>query len=169
MASGGDGVFIFKVRDGEGHQARIRIQALDWSERGEVTFSADSDALAVTLLSGCRSGRGHFELLAGAKPMDVEQWLEYLQEQGRLSEVDVHIHTPLEDDYASLCGLDNEQVQQLLQLVYKVGGFNQLQIRRYLKHRNNPSTMSTRYGPEELARYRHLGELINYLLKLKSA
>ncbi|MDP5291144.1 hypothetical protein Q9290_02370 [Oceanimonas sp. CHS3-5] len=162
-------MFIFRVRDGEGGQAEIRIQALDWSEQGEVEFSADRDALAVTLLSGCRSGRGHFELLSGAKPMDVEQWLEYLHEQGRLTEVDVDIYSPLNQDYAGLCGLDEEQVQTLLQLVYKVGGFNRLQIMRYLKHRKNPSTMSTRYSPEELTRYRHLGELINYLIKLKSA
>ncbi|WP_346352004.1 hypothetical protein N2M06_06705 [Oceanimonas sp. AH20CE76] len=161
-------MFNFKVRDGEGHQAHIRIQALDWSEQGEVTFSADNDALAVILLSDCRSGRGHFELLSGAKPMDVEQWLDYLQEQGQLKEVEVTVHTPLEQGYGTLSGLDSEQVQELLQLVYKVGGFNRLQIMRYLKHRNNPSTMSTRYSAEELTRYRHLGELINYLLKLKT-
>ncbi|NHI00550.1 MULTISPECIES: hypothetical protein [Oceanimonas] len=162
-------MFIFKVRDGEAARAEIRIQALDWSEQGEVEFCCNSDALAVVLLSGCRSGRGHFELLAGAKPMDVEQWLDYLQEQGRLSQVEVTIHSPLDDGYAALTGLDEEQVQTLLQLVYKVGGFNRLQIMRYLKHRNNASTMSTRYSPEELTRYRHLGELINYLIKLKSA
>lgn len=160
-------MFIFKVKDSQGGQAEFRVQALDWSEQGEVFFRCNQDRLAVLLLSGCRSGQGYFELLPGTKPMYLEQWLEYLQESGTLAEVTVEIKSPLEPDYAELCGLDAEQVKKLLELVYRIGGFNRLQIMRYLKHRHNPSTMSTRYSPDELERYRHLGELINYLLKLK--
>ncbi|ATG74466.1 hypothetical protein CGX12_04320 [Zobellella denitrificans] len=162
-------MFIFKVQDGQGGRAEIRIQALDWSEQGEVVFSCNSDALAILLLSGCRSGKGFFSLLPGTKPMYVEQWLEYLQEEGKLGQVEVEIKTPLDPGYGELCGLDSEQIKTLLELVYRVGGFNRLQIMRYLKHRHNPSTMSTRYSPEEITRYRHLGELINYLLRLKSS
>nr|WP_243454104.1 hypothetical protein [Oceanisphaera pacifica] len=144
------------------------MQALDWGEQGSTTFICDSDALAVHLLTQCRSGQGYFELLAGTKPMYVEQWLEYLQEAGVLSEVTVNIYTPLDEGYGALCGLDEEQISHLLSLVYKVGGFNRLQIMRYLKHRHNPTQMSTRYNPDELARYRHLGELINLLLRFKA-
>ncbi|MBM7454996.1 hypothetical protein HNR62_000846 [Oceanisphaera litoralis] len=161
-------MFIFKAQDARGGQAEIRIQALDWSEQGEVDFSCNSDSLAVLLLSGCRSGKGFFELLAGTKPMYVEQWLEYLQEEGSLSLVEVSIHSPLESGYAELCGLNSEQVKTLLDLVYQVGGFSRLQIMRYLKHRHSPATMSTRYNPEEIKRYRHLGELINQLIRFKS-
>lgn len=165
----GDGVFIFKVQDGQGGRAEIRLQALDWSEQGDVDFACNSDALAVLLLSGCRSGNGFFELLPGTKPMYVEQWLEYLQEAGRLAQVELEIKTPFDPGYGELCGLDSEQLKKLLELVYRVGGFNRLQIMRYLKHRHNPSTMSTRYNPDEIKRYRHLGELINYLIRLKSS
>lgn len=161
-------MFIFKIHDDRGGRAEIRIQALDWGEQGETGFSCNSDRLAVNLLSDCRCGKGRFELLPGTKPMYVEQWLDYLQEQGDIAGVEVAIHSPLDDDYAALCGLDEARLKTLLELVYKVGGFNRLQIMRYLKHRHNPSTMSTRYNPDEIARYRHLGELINYLLKLKA-
>ncbi|GAA3527606.1 hypothetical protein [Zobellella aerophila] len=161
-------MFIFKVKDHDGAHAEIRIQALDWSLRGDVEFSCSRDHLAVLLLSGCRSGAGFFELLAGTKPMYVEQWLEYLHEAGSLAEVDVEIKTPMDADYAEFCGFSDEQLKKLLDLIYQVGGFNRLQIMRYLKHRNNPSTMSTRYNAEELLRYRQLGELINYLVKLKT-
>ncbi len=162
-------MFIFKVQDAQGGRAEIRIQALDWSEQGEVFFSCNRDKLAVLLLSDCRSGQGFFELLAGTKPMYVEQWLEYLQEEGSLSQVEVSIHSPLDTGYAELCGLDSEQLKTLLDLVYQVGGFNRLQIMRYLKHRHKPSVMSTRYNPDEIKRYRHLGELINYLLRFKAS
>lgn len=162
-------MFIFKVRGAEGGKAEIRLQALDWGELGTTTFICDNDKLAVVLLTGCRSGQGFFELLAGTKPMYVEQWLEYLQEAGSLIEVEVKIYSPLDVGYGELCGLESEQVNQLLNLVYQVGGFNRLQIMRYLKHRHSPAMMSTRYNPDELQRYRHLGELINQLIRLKTA
>ena len=161
-------MFIFKVRGAEGGQAEIRLQALDWSEQGVTTFTCNSDKLAVLLLSECRSGQGFFELLAGTKPMYVEQWLEYLQEAGSIADVELKIYSPLDSGYGELCGLDSEQVQQLLNLVYQVGGFNRLQIMRYLKHRQSSAMMSTRYSPDELKRYRHLGELINQLIRLKA-
>lgn len=161
-------MFIFKVQDAQGNKAEIRVQALDWSEQGAVSFSCNSDALAITLLTDCRSGQGFFELLAGTKPMYIEQWLEYLQELEKIKQVEVAIYSPLEPGYAQLCGLDSEQLKTLLDLVYQVGGFNRLQIMRYLKHRHSPTTMSTRYNPEELQRYRYLGELINQLIRLKA-
>ena len=161
-------MFIFKVQGAKGGNAEIRIQALDWSEQGETTFSCDTDILAVLLLTECRSGKGFFDLLAGTKPMYVEQWLEYLQEAKLLSQVEVEIYSPLEPGYEEMCGLDSEQVKTLLNLVYQVGGFNRLQIMRYLKHRHSPATMSTHYNAEELTRYRHLGQLINQLIRLKA-
>lgn len=164
----GINVFIFKVQGANGGQAEIRIQALDWSEQGTITFSCDTDKLAVILLTDCRSGKGHFDLLAGTKPMYVEQWLEYLQEDKQLSQVEVTIHSPLEAGYEEICGLDSEQVKTLLNLVYQVGGFNRLQIMRYLKHRHSSATMSTHYNAEELKRYRHLGQLINQLIRFKT-
>lgn len=162
-------MFIFKVKDWHDGYAEIRVQALDWGQQGEVEFSCSRDPLAVLLLSGCRSGAGFFQLLAGTKPMYVEQWLEYLQDAGSLAEVSVEIKTPMDDDYATFCGFSDEQRKTLLDMVYQIGGFNRLQIMRYLKHRNNSSTMSTRYNAEELLRYRQLGELINYLFKLKKS
>lgn len=36
-------------------------------------------------------GEGIFDLLAGTKPMYVEQWLEYLQEAKLLNQVEVVI------------------------------------------------------------------------------
>ena len=164
----GINVFIFKVQGANGGNAEIRIQALDWSEQGETTFSCDTDSLAVLLLTECRSGKGHFDLMAGTKPMYVEQWLEYLQEAKLLSQGEVVIHSPLEAGYEEICGLDSEQVKTLLNLVYEVGGFNRLQIMRYLRHRHSPATMSTHYNSEELTRYRHLGQLINQLIRLKT-
>lgn len=161
-------MFIFKVWGADGGEAEIRIQALDWSEMGEVTLTCNKDSLAVLLLSECRSGSGFFDMLAGTKPMLVEQWLEYLQEAGSLTQVEVTIHSPLEPDYAELCGLDSEQIKILLNLVYEVGGFNRLQIMRYLKHRHSPASMSTHYNADEIKRYRHLGQLINQLLRFKT-
>lgn len=162
-------MFIFKVRGLQGGLAEIRLQALDWGEQGATTFICDSDRLAVILLSECRSGQGFFELLSGTKPMYVEQWLEYLQEAGSIAETEVHIYSPLDADYGALCGLNSEQIKELLELVYQIGGFNRLQIMRYLKHRHSPASMSTRYNPDELKRYRYLGELINQLIRLKSS
>ncbi|ART79054.1 hypothetical protein [Oceanisphaera avium] len=161
-------MFIFKVQGIDGGQAEIRIQALDWSEQGSTQFSCDNDELAVILLSQCRSGSGFFDLLAGTRPMYVEQWLEYLQEAKRISKVEVNIYSPLEEGYAQLCGLDSEQIKTLLNLVYQVGGFNRLQIMRYLKHRHSPASMSTHYNADELTRYRYLGQLINQLIRFKS-
>ena len=162
-------MFIFKVQGANGGNAEIRIQALDWSEQGDTTLNCDTDPLAVLLLTQCRSGKGYFDLLAGTKPMYVEQWLEYLQEAKLLSQVEVSIHSPLETGYEKLCGLDSEQIKTLLNLVYQVGGFNRLQIMRYLKHRHSAATMSTHYNAEELQRYRHLGQLINQLIRFKTS
>ena len=48
---------------------------------GEVIFSCNDDQLACLLLTGCKSdSSGFFNLLAGCKPLQVEQWLTYLEE-----------------------------------------------------------------------------------------
>jgi hypothetical protein len=52
-------------------------------------------------------------------------------------------------------------------MIFKVGGFNRLQLNRYLKQRSNPSTLSTRYGQAELQRYRLLNDIICLLNKLR--
>ena len=56
----------------------------------------------------------------------------------------------------------------MLYEVITVGGFNRLQLSRYLKQRNKPATLATRYGPAELQRYRTLNDIICLLNKLKN-
>ena len=35
---------------------------------------------------------------------------------------------------------------ELLAMIYQIGGFNRLQIARYLKQRNNPAVLATKYS-----------------------
>ena len=161
-------MFRFHCEGFHGEQADVAVLAVDWSVQGEVSFSCNDDQLACLLLSGCRSDSGgFFNLLAGTKPMYVEQWLEYLQEQQKIKQVSVKISLPDDEKYSEAMGLDEENIQQLLPLIFKVGGFNRLQLNRYLKQRNNPSTLSTRYGQAELQRYRLLNDIIRLLNKLR--
>ena len=74
-------MFVFDVTGVAGARAEIRVQALDWGQSGPVTFRCDDDQLAVLLLTDCRCDAvGFFNLLAGCKPLYLEQWLSYLQE-----------------------------------------------------------------------------------------
>lgn len=162
-------MFQFEAIAPSGAKARIQIQALDWGQSGPVRFECDDDALAVLLLSGCRCDAvGYFNLLAGSKPLYVEQWLEYLKESGKLESVTLSHPSPDNADYLGLAGLDDEQFAGLLTTLYKVAGFNRLQINRYLKHRGNPAMLATRYGKEELERYRLLNEVILTLLRRRT-
>ncbi|WP_421270615.1 hypothetical protein [Aeromonas taiwanensis] len=163
-------MFVFDVTTRAGARAQIRVQALDWSQIGPVSFQCDSDELALVLLSGCRCDAvGYFNLLAGCKPLYVEQWLAYLQECGHLDKQSSRLESPSQADYLSKVGLDDEELNALLGQVYKVAGFNRLQINRYLKHRHNPTMLATRYDQKELERYRQLNDIILTLLKLKRA
>ena len=101
--------------------------------------------------------------------MQVEQWLEYLKEKGQIREVKVVISQPGDGSaYVQSLGLQGEQVEQLLALIYRIGGFNRLQITRYLKQRSNPALLATRYAKEELERFKLLNEIIRLLNRLKS-
>lgn len=161
-------MFTFSCRGQASGNATIRVHAVDWSLTGDVTFDCDDDELACTLLTRCRcDNAGHFNLLAGCKPLYVEQWLDYLQEQGRIRDVHVAIQHPGEPDYAEVCGLDGEMMKELLSLFYRIGGFNRLQITRYMKQRGNASVLSTRYGKEELERFRLLNEVLRLLHRLR--
>ena len=161
-------MFTFSCRGQASGNATIRVHAVDWSLTGDVTFDCDDDELACTLLTRCRcDNAGHFNLLAGCKPLYVEQWLDYLQEQGRIRDVHVAIQHPGEPDYAEVCGLDGETMKELLSLFYRIGGFNRLQITRYMKQRGNASVLSTRYGKEELERFRLLNEVLRLLHHLR--
>ncbi len=161
-------MFTFSCRGQASGNATIRVHAVDWSLTGDVTFDCDDDELACTLLTRCRcDNAGHFNLLAGCKPLYVEQWLDYLQEQGRIRDVHVAIQHPGEPDYAEVCGLDGETMKELLSLFYRIGGFNRLQITRYMKQRGNASVLSTRYGKEELERFRLLNEVLRLLHRLR--
>ena len=161
-------MFTFSCRGQTSGNATIRVHAVDWSLTGDVTFDCDDDELACTLLTRCRcDNAGHFNLLAGCKPLYVEQWLDYLQEQGRIRDVRVAIQHPGEPDYAEACGLDGETMKELLSLFYRIGGFNRLQITRYMKQRGNASVLSTRYGKEELERFRLLNEVLRLLHRLR--
>lgn len=161
-------MFTFSCRGLASGNATIRVHAVDWSLTGDVTFDCDDDELACTLLTRCRcDNAGHFNLLAGCKPLYVEQWLDYLQEQGRIRDVRVAIQHPGEPDYAEACGLDGETMKELLSLFYRIGGFNRLQITRYMKQRGNASVLSTRYGKEELERFRLLNEVLRLLHRLR--
>lgn len=161
-------MFLFDVTGIEGGRASIRIQALDWTQTGPVTFQCDDDQLALVLLSDCRCDAvGFFTLLSGCKPLHLEQWLSYLQESGRIGKWSHQIESPADDDYLARVGLPSEELNALLGQVYHVAGFNRLQINRYLKHRHNPSSLATRYDQKELERYRQLNDIILTLLKLK--
>ena len=161
-------MFTFTCRGQKLGEATIRVHAVDWTLTGHVTFDCDDDELACTLLTRCRSdGAGHFNLLAGCKPLYVEQWLEYLQEQALIRDVRVSILHPGEPGYADKYGLPGEEMENLLSLFYRIGGFNRLQITRYMKQRGNASVLSTRYGKEELERFRLLNEVLRLLHRLK--
>lgn len=162
-------MFHFHCEGFNSERADVSVLAVDWSIPGDVTFSCNDDKFACLLLSGCKSDSGgFFNLLAGTKPMYVEQWLEYLQEQEKIRQVSLKITLPDDEKYSEALGLTEENIQQLLPLIFKVGGFNRLQLNRYLKQRGNPATLSTRYGPAELQRYRILNDIIRLLNKLRS-
>lgn len=166
--SQGGQVFIFHCTGTNGGEAQIRIQALDWTQQGEVQFACNDDNLACLLLQDCRSDTGgFFNLLAGCKPVYVEQWLHYLEEGGRLKQVRCQVLQVGEPDYAQRVLPQDGELQGLLELVYQVGGFNRLQITRYLKLRQKPSALATRYSKPELERYRLLNDVICRLMRLK--
>jgi hypothetical protein len=164
----GSAMFVFEVTGVEGECGEIRVQALDWSQSGPVSFTCTDNNLAILLLTECRCDAvGFFNLLAGCKPLYVEQWLGYLQESGRLAKVVCQQRSPAEADYLASAGLSNEELNALLGQIYRVAGFNRLQINRYLKHRHNPTLLATRYDQKELERYRQLNDVILTLLRLK--
>ncbi|BEE09540.1 hypothetical protein [Aeromonas dhakensis] len=161
-------MFVFDVTGAAGERAEIRVQALDWGQSGPVTFHCDDDRLAVLLLTDCRCDAvGFFNLLAGCKPLYLEQWLSYLQETGRIAKQSCQLESPAQEDYLAKSGLEHEELNALLGQVYQVAGFNRLQINRYLKNRHNPTALATRYDQKELERYRQLNDIILTLLKLK--
>ena len=161
-------MFTFSCYGQQTGQATITVQAVDWSLIGDVAFSCNDDALACALLTGCRcDAAGFFNLLAGCKPVQVEQWLDYLKERGVIRDLKVTILHPGDADYAQKTGLKGEELEALLSLFYRIGGFNRLQITRYMKQRGNASLLSTRYGKEELERFRLLNEVLRLLHRLK--
>ena len=148
--------------------ATLKIQAVDWSMVGEVIFSCNDDQLACLLLTGCKSdSSGFFNLLAGCKPLQVEQWLTYLEEKGLIKDARSEIVLPDEPGYLAHNGIASEQWDELLALVYRIGRFNRLQITRYLKQRGNPTLMATRYGKEDIERFRLLNEVVRLLNRLR--
>ena len=161
-------LFIFTCRNKQGALATIQIHSVDWAEVGDVTFRCNDDQFACLLLTGCRADvSGFFNLLAGSRPLQVEQWLTYLEEKGELRELRCDIRLPDEPGYLDQAGMAAGQWEELLMLVYRIGRFNRLQITRYLKQRSNPSLLATRYGKEELERFRLLNEVIRLLNRLK--
>ncbi len=162
-------MFIFECQGFKGEKATIKVASLYWTDVGQVSFDCNDDGFALLLLTNCRSdSAGFFNLLAGSKPLWVEQWLEYLEETGELKKLTSKALEYQEEKYPELLQLNDETATQLLDLVYQVGGFNRLQITRYLKNRNNLTYMSTKYSQEDLTRYRQLGETINFIRKLKT-
>lgn len=162
-------MFIFTCSGSGKSRARICVHALDWSQDGDVSFECNDDELACRLLSHCRCDSiGFFNLLAGCKPLYVEQWLEYLSERGDIQGLEVSMHQPGDKDYTQRAGLQDDELERLLALFYKIGGFNRLQLTRYMKQRGNPALLSTRYGKEELERFRLLNEVVRMLHRLKS-
>ena len=97
----------------------------------------------------------------------MEQWLTYVQERGQLEKVTARQASPSQPDYLTRAGLADDELNALLGQIYKVAGFNRLQINRYLKHRHNPTMLATRYDQKELERYRQLNDIILTRLKLK--
>ena len=161
-------MFIFKCEGFNQEQATIQVASLQWTESGEVTFNANDDSFACLLLSQCKSDSGgFFNLLAGCKPLFIEQWLEYLEEKQLIKKVSLQQVDYKEADYPIKLGFDDESASILLDMLYKVGNFNRLQISRYLKNRNNITYLSTKYDKADLQRYLQLGKAINFILKLK--
>ncbi len=162
-------MFVFSCEGAGGERAEVRICSVDWTLSGSVAFQCNDDAFACLLLTDCRSDSGgFFNLLAGCKPLYVEQWLNYLQERGQICQLTLRIHQPGEADYMQQLGLESAELEQLLALIYQVGGFNRLQIARYLKQRNNPALLATKYSQADLERYRRLNEVIRLLMRLKT-
>ena len=161
-------MFIFKCEGFNDEVATIQIAALLWTDIGTVTFNANDDAFACTLLTKCKSDSGgFFNLLAGCKPVFVEQWLEYLEEKKLVKKVSLQQLDYQLTNYPNQLELNDSSASTLLDLLYKIGGFNRLQVSRYLKHRNNITYLSTKYDKADLQRYQQLGQAINFILKLK--
>jgi len=161
-------MYIFKCEGFSGETASIQIASLYWTDSGSVTFTASEDKFACTLLTHCQSDSGgFFNLLAGCKPLFVEQWLEYLQEKKLVKKVTLTQQDFEPELYSQQLQLNDENASELLDLLYRIGGFNRLQISRYLKYRNNITYLSTKYDRTDLQRYQLLGKAINFILKLK--
>lgn len=161
-------MFIFKCEGFNQEQATIQVASLLWTESGEVTFNANDDSFACLLLTQCKSDSGgFFNLLSGCKPLYIEQWLEYLEEKQLIKKVLLQQVDYKEADYPIKLGFDDENASTLLDMLYKIGNFNRLQVSRYLKNRNNITYLSTKYDKTDLQRYLQLGKAINFILKLK--
>lgn len=161
-------MFIFKCEGFNNEEATIQIASLYWTDEGQVTFSANDDAFACTLLTKCKSDSGgFFNLLAGCKPLFAEQWLEYLQEVKKIKKVTLEQHEYKVEEYPERLKLNDKSASTLLDLLYQIGGFNRLQVSRYLKNRNNITYLSTKYDKRDLQRYQKLGTAINFILSLK--
>jgi len=120
------------------------------------------------LLTQCKSdSAGFFNLLAGCKPLYIEQWLEYLEEKQLIKKIVLQQVDYKETDYPIKLGFDDENASSLLDMLYKIGNFNRLQVSRYLKNRNNITYLSTKYDKKDLQRYQQLGKAITFILKLK--
>ncbi|MDX2322358.1 MAG: hypothetical protein QNK26_17370 [Moritella sp.] len=161
-------MFIFKCEGFNQEQATIQVASLLWTESGEVSFKATDDSFACLLLTQCKSDSGgFFNLLAGCKPQLVEQWLEYLEEKKLIKKVTLQQIDYKESDYPIMLAFNDESASTLLDMLYKIGNFNRLQVSRYLKNRNNITYLSTKYDKADLQRYLQLGKAINFILKLK--
>ncbi len=161
-------MFIFKCEGFNQEQATIQVASLLWTESGEVTFSANDDNFACLLLTQCKSDSGgFFNLLAGCKPLLIEQWLEYLEEKQLIKKISLEQVDYKEAEYPLKLTLNDEHASTLLDMLYKIGNFNRLQVSRYLKNRNNITYLSTKYDKTDLQRYQQLGKAINFILRLK--
>lgn len=162
-------MFIFKCEGFNNEHATIQVTSLLWTEPGEISFSANDDSFACLLLTQCKSdSSGFFNLLAGCKPLLVEQWLEYLVEKQLVKKISVQQADYKESEYPTKLAFDDESASTLLDILYKIGNFNRLQVSRYLKNRNNVTYLSTKYDKKDLQRYQQLGKAINFILKLKN-
>lgn len=93
-------MFIFDIKSEQGAKAQIHIQALDWVQAGPVALQCNDNALALILLQNSRCDScGYFNLLAGCKPLYVEQWC---------------VHTADEADYLKMAGFDDSEITALL-------------------------------------------------------
>lgn len=161
-------MYIFKCEGFNGEEATIKIASLYWTDIGSVSFSANDDKFACILLTGCRSDSGgFFNLLAGVKPLLVEQWLDYLEEKKLVKKIKLEQLDYNPETYPKQLELNDENASELLDMLYKIGQFNRLQVSRYLKHRNNITYLSTKYDKKDLQRYQLLGKVINFIIKLK--